>query len=299
MEYTRSGYEKQAKHFKELTRDLSGKSVLITGGNSGIGLDAAIKLGAMGANIHIACRSRERGESALGQIQKTARGTCQLHLLDLSDSKAVHEFGREFSRDNSLYCLVNNAGCMVNEREVTAAGFEKNFATNTLGMYILTKSLIGSIEDEGRVVTVTSGGMLTQKLMLDDLQYEKGTFDGTAAYAQQKRQQVCITEEWARAYPKIHFSTTHPGWVDTSVVRTSMPDFHAKMKDKLRTSEQGADCIVWLVAVEKSELKSSGGFYQDRAEVAKHLPLGCSKETEAERKQLLALLDDMAAQTDA
>ena len=91
-----------------------------------------------------------------------------------------------------------------------------------------------------------SGGMLTQKLDLSDMQMEKGTFDGTMSYASQKRQQVCVTEEWAKLNPDIHFSTTHPGWADTPAVRSSMPDFYEKMKDKLRTSEQGADCITWL-----------------------------------------------------
>ena len=94
--------------------------------------------------------------------------------------------------------------------------------------------------------TYFSGGMLTQKLDLSDMQMEKGTFDGTMSYASQKRQQVCVTEEWAKLYPDIHFSTTHPGWADTPAVRSSMPDFYEKMKDKLRTSEQGADCITWL-----------------------------------------------------
>ena len=62
--------------------------------------------------------------------------------------------------------------------------------------------------------------MLTQKLQLDDLQFEKGTFDGTRAYAQQKRQQVAITEEWSKMHLNIHFSTTHPGWADTPAIRS-------------------------------------------------------------------------------
>ena len=152
-----------------------------------------------------------------------------------------------------------------------------------------------------------SGGMLTQKLDLSDMQMEKGTFDGTMSYASQKRQQVCVTEEWAKLYPDIHFSTTHPGWADTPAVRSSMPDFYEKMKDKLRTSEQGADCITWLgtfsnfplvffigsklsanfktikVACEDSDIGPSGGFYQDRESVAKHLPLAWSKESQSDR----------------
>lgn len=297
QEYTKGGYLKKAKNFKSLNRDLSGKTILITGGNSGIGLDAACLLGSLGANIHIACRSKERGEAAVEKIKENSKGEVCLHLLDLSDSEKVHVFAKNF--DQELYCLVNNAGCMVNDRQMTSAGFEKNFATNTLGMYILTKTFLNDskISKNGRVVTVTSGGMLTQKLDLSDLQMEKGTFDGTMSYASQKRQQVCITEEWAKSYPDIHFSTTHPGWADTPAVRTSMPDFYEKMKDKLRTSEQGADCITWLVACDDDVIGPSGGFYQDRESVAKHLPLAWSKESQTDRTKLLEILDKYFEQT--
>lgn len=297
QEYTKGGYLKKAKNFKPLTRDLTGKTILITGGNSGIGLDAACILGGLGANIHIACRSKERGEAAIQQIKEKAKGEVVLHILDLSDSKSVHQFAKDFNQQ--LYCLVNNAGCMVNNREVTNQGFEKNFATNTLGMYILTKSLLNDskISKNGRVVTVTSGGMLTQKLNITDMQMEKGTFDGTMSYASQKRQQVCITEEWAKCHPDIHFSTTHPGWSDTPAVRTAMPDFYAKMKDKLRTSEQGADCITWLAACDDSVIGTSGGFYQDRESVSKHLIGAWTKESQADRTKLLEILDQYYDQT--
>ena len=73
QEYTKGGYLKKAKNFKPLTRDLTGKTILITGGNSGIGLDAACILGGLGANIHIACRSKERGEAAIQQIKEKAK----------------------------------------------------------------------------------------------------------------------------------------------------------------------------------------------------------------------------------
>lgn len=298
QEYTKSGYLKKAKTFKPLNQNLTNKDVMITGGNSGIGLDAAKTLGQLGANIHIVCRSVERAEKAAAEIKKVSTGKTTVHILDLSQSSKVHEFGDNFVKSGiTLYCLVNNAGCMINQRETTTHGYEKNFATNTLGMYILTKKLLGIIQEGGRVITVTSGGMLTQRLNLDDLQTEKGTFDGTMCYAQQKRQQVCITEEWAKIHKHIHFSTTHPGWSDTPAVRSAMPDFYEKMKDKLRTSEQGSDCISWLVAIEKDELGPTGGFYQDRESIAKHLPLAWSKESQEERTKLIAILDEMFNKT--
>ncbi|KAB7505095.1 hypothetical protein Anas_08618 [Armadillidium nasatum] len=86
-----------------------------------------------------------------------------------------------------------NAGCMINQKELTEEGLEKNFATNTLGMHLLTTGLVPLLQKSKnpRVVTVSSGGMLVQKLKKDDLQFEQLLpFDGTMAYAQNKRQQV-------------------------------------------------------------------------------------------------------------
>ena len=75
------------------------------------------------------------------------------------------------------------------------------------------------------------GGMLVQKLNVNDLQFEKmSPFDGTMAYAQNKRQQIIMAEKYAAAEPSINFSTMHPGWSDTPAVKNSMPDFHAKMQ---------------------------------------------------------------------
>ena len=146
----------------------------------------------------------------------------------------------------------------------------------TRGMMNLLKK-----SEEPRVVTVSSGGMLVQKLDVDDLQFEKlSPFDGTMAYAQNKRQQVVMTEEWAREHAGVHFSVMHPGWADTPAVRTSMPgeltradfavkvsstffitDFYEKMKDKLRTVAQGADTILWLAVAKDPVSKPSGLFW--------------------------------------
>ncbi|KAG7253349.1 hypothetical protein CRUP_034335, partial [Coryphaenoides rupestris] len=113
---------------------------------------------------------------------------------------------------------INNAGCVVNKREVNSHGLEKNFATNTLGPYILTQSLIPLLQKSRgpRVITVSSGGMLVQQLRARNLQSKGwGYFKGNRVYAQSKRQQVVLTEHWAKFHPVIHFSVMHPGWADT------------------------------------------------------------------------------------
>ncbi|XP_053732833.1 dehydrogenase/reductase SDR family member 12 isoform X2 [Synchiropus splendidus] len=214
----------------------------------------------------------------------------------MSSARQVWEFGQNFSQNNSLHVLINNAGCMVNQRELTEEGLEKNFATNTLGTYILTMVLIPILKkaEDPRVVTVSSGGMLTQKLNVDDLQFEKATFDGTMAYAQNKRQQVIMTERWAALHKDIHFSSMHPGWADTPAVQSSMPSFHAKMANKLRTEAMGADTAVWLAISAAAAKQPSGLFFQDRAAVATHLPLAWSKSSSLDQEKLMLVLEELA-----
>ena len=154
----------------------------------------------MGAEVHLACRSPDRGQKALDEIISKAQVTeknVKLHILDVSKSDTVHTFVSDFTKQlngKKIYALVNNAGCMV-ERAENAFGYEINFATNTLGMYILTKGFMEeqALGDGSRVVTVTSGGMLSHPLELDDMQWKKAGFDATKAYAKHKRQQVVIT----------------------------------------------------------------------------------------------------------
>uniref|UniRef100_A0AAX7TDG6 Dehydrogenase/reductase (SDR family) member 12 n=1 Tax=Astatotilapia calliptera TaxID=8154 RepID=A0AAX7TDG6_ASTCA len=268
QEYTKSGYEAAAKHFvpADLDVNLNGRSFMVTGANSGIGKAAAQEIAKRGGTVHMVCRNKGRAEAAKGEIVESSKNE------------------------------INNAGCMVNQRELTEEGLEKNFATNTLGTYILTTALIPALKkvEDPRVITVSSGGMLTQKLDVDDLQFEKGTFDGTMAYAQNKRQQVILTERWAAQHKEIHFSSMHPGWADTPAVQTSMPSFHARMKSKLRTEAMGADTVVWLAISAAAAKQPSGLFFQDRKGVATHLPLASSRSTPQEEEKLLAALDEFA-----
>uniref|UniRef100_G3N4V6 Dehydrogenase/reductase (SDR family) member 12 n=2 Tax=Gasterosteus aculeatus aculeatus TaxID=481459 RepID=G3N4V6_GASAC len=299
QEYTRSGYEAAAKHFApaDLEVSLSGRSYVITGANSGLGKATAQEVANRGGTVHMVCRNQSRADAAKEEIvERSKNQNVHVHIVDMSNARQVWEFAQSFSQSSCLHVLINNAGCMVNERELTEDGLEKNFATNTLGTYILTTALIPALKkvEDPRVVTVSSGGMLTQKLNADDLQFEKGAFDGTAAYAQNKRQQVILTERWATQHKDIHFSSMHPGWADTPAVQTSMPSFHAKMQAKLRTEAMGADTVVWLAVSAAAAKQPSGLFFQDRKAVATHLPLASSRASAQEEEKLLAALDEFA-----
>ncbi|KAM7406830.1 hypothetical protein PAMA_002843 [Pampus argenteus] len=299
QEYTKGGYEAAAKHFAPVDLDvnLSGRSFMITGANSGIGKATTQEIANRGGTIHMVCRNKERAEAAKDEIIKQSKNEdVHVHVVDMSSAREVWEFAQNFSQNNTVHVLINNAGCMVNQRELTEEGIEKNFATNTLGTYILTTGLIPALKkaEDPRVVTVSSGGMLTQKLNVDDLQFETGTFDGTMAYAQNKRQQVILTERWASQHKDIHFSSMHPGWADTPAIQSSMPSFHAKMQSRLRTEAMGADTVVWLAVSPAATKQASGLFFQDRKAVATHLPLASSRSTAQEEEKLLAALEEFA-----
>ncbi|XP_072259504.1 dehydrogenase/reductase SDR family member 12 [Pyxicephalus adspersus] len=298
-EYTKGGYESAARYFvaEDLQVDVTGKSYMITGANSGIGKATALAIAKRGGTVHLVCRSKDRAEEAQKEIiTSSGNQNVLVHLLDMSNPKEIWEFAEKFKTENRLNVLINNAGCMVNQRELTEDGIEKNFATNVLGTYILTRALLPALkhEEDARVVTVSSGGMLVQKLDVSDLQFETSTFDGTMVYAQNKRQQVILTEQWAKSYSKIHFSVMHPGWADTPAVRSSMPDFYEKMKNRLRTEEQGADTVVWLAISPAAIKNASGLFFQDRKPVSTHLPLASTHSSHGDEEKLLQILQDMS-----
>jgi len=299
-EYTKSGFESASKKFNpaDLEVDCCNKSYMITGANSGLGKQTALEIAKKGGTVHMVCRNPKYAEEAQKEIQDvTSNNKIHVHILDMSDPKAVLRFAKGFAEP--LNVLINNAGCMVNERTVTEEGLEKNFATNTLGTHILTENLVQNMlktssDEKPRVIIVSSGGMLTQKLNMDDLNFEKGQFDGTSQYAQNKRQQIIMTEQYAQQYPDIFWASMHPGWADTPAVRSAMPDFYAKMKDKLRTVEQGADTIIWLAIAQKALEQENGLFYQDRLPVNTHLPLAQSRSSPDECKQFMVKLNELS-----
>lgn len=300
-EFTKNGYNESAKAFKstDLDVDLTGKIVMITGANSGIGKSAAVGLASKGAEIHMVCRNMERANTAKDEvISITSNQKVYVHKLDMSNTKDVYQFASKFQEDhNRLNVLINNAGCMVHKREfIGDKEVETNFATNTLGTYVLTEQLLPLLKqsDSPRVITVSSGGMYLQKLDPKNLQSREGKFDGEMVYAQNKRQQVVLNEEWAKLHPKVNFSCMHPGWADTPAVRSAMPDFHRRLKDKLRTPEEGADTIVWLAASKSPKCLKSGLFWLDRKPQSTHLPLAWTHESGDDRKVFLKKLKSLA-----
>ena len=144
------------------------------------GKETALEVAKHGGTVHMICRNEERGTQAQVEIKEASKNEdVHLHILDMSDPKNVHSFASKFVADHKpLHVLVNNAGCMVNERETTPEGLDKNFATNTLGTYMLTTALIEHIKrhESPRIITVTSG--ITLEKFLQAILSFNSTYDG-------------------------------------------------------------------------------------------------------------------------
>jgi dehydrogenase/reductase SDR family member 12 len=291
--YTSVGYRIRSRGWSvEDLKRMDGKVVLVTGATAGLGAAAAEGFARLGATVWLVGRSRERAEQARAAvIERSGNDRVQIGLCDLSSLDSVRRFADRF-RDESprLDILVNNAGALPQKRTLSADGIELALATNVVGPFLLTELLIPILNDSApaRIVNVSSGGMYTQKIRVDDLQSERGDFDGPTVYARTKRAEVILSEFWARRLEGsgIVVHAMHPGWSDTPGVRSSLPRFYKLTRPLLRTPEQGADTIVWLGAAAEPG-RSSGGFWHDRRRRPTHL-VPWTRETRQERERLLA-----------
>ncbi|KAG6776238.1 hypothetical protein POTOM_019744 [Populus tomentosa] len=284
LNFTKSAFMEHSKKFnpEDTQARIDGKNCVVTGANSGIGYATAEGLASRGATVYMVCRSKERGEAALSQIQSTT-GNQKVHLevCDLSSISDIKSFASRFSSKNvPVHVLVNNAGLLENKQTTTSEGFEQNFAVNVLGTYSMTELMLPLLENaapDARVITVSSGGMYTAPLTTD-LQFSEGKFNSVEQYARNKRVQVALTENWAEMYKDkgISFYSMHPGWAETPGVANSLPDFNKSLSGKLRTSEEGADTVIWL-ALQPKEKLTPGAFYFDRAEAPKHLMFSATR----------------------
>jgi NAD(P)-dependent dehydrogenase (short-subunit alcohol dehydrogenase family) len=216
------------------------------------------------------CRNEGKGSKALEEVHAVASGDKPiLEIADLSGLNSVNDLAdRIGNRFEKLDVLVNNVGVMLDERQESADGIEMTFATNVLGGFLLTHKLLALLRAAApsRLIHVTSGGMYTQKLDIDDLLYLRKPYDGVEAYAQTKRAQVMLNEMWAEKLKPdaVTSNCMHPGWADTPGVERSLPRFYRLLQPILRSPAQGADTIVWLGASEEAGAYS-GKLFFDRA----------------------------------
>ncbi len=289
--YSRIGIAIRRRFWKQRAEaGLAGSTVLVTGASSGIGAAACEIFARGGASVRMLVRNREKGERVRRSIAARTGSEClQLEVCDLSSLASVRAFAADFAtREPVLRVLVNNAGVMPPERSRTAEGFELAFATNVLGPFLLTNLLLPLLRRgaPSRVINVSSGGMYTERLDIQDLQLDRRDYDPPAFYAHTKRCGVILTELWDERMrgSGVSFHSMHPGWADTPGVQASLPTFRRFLRPLLRDSFEAADTIVWLAGAPEPAA-ASGHFWHDRAARPTHR-LARTRETAAERERL-------------
>ncbi|MGV9798316.1 SDR family NAD(P)-dependent oxidoreductase [Mycobacterium sp. NPDC003449] len=247
---------------------LTGATVLVTGANSGIGKAITAAVAALGATVLMTVRDTARGESARRDVH-AANAEANLHVerCDVSSLAGVRSFAADLSqRRTRLDAVIHNAGVLPAQRAETADGHELCLATHVLCPLLLTELLLPLLaaSPDPRIVLMSSGGMYTQPLDSDDIEYRTEPYRGATAYARSKRIQVALTpllaQRWARQ--SVTVAAMHPGWADTPGIAQALPGFRRLTRPILRTPEQAADTAVWLTAT--TPTPASGHFWHDR-----------------------------------
>jgi NAD(P)-dependent dehydrogenase (short-subunit alcohol dehydrogenase family) len=192
---------------------MTGRSVIVTGANSGIGRAAAHALAGAGARVVLAVRNIDKGRAAAASMP----GTTEVRQLDLASLASVREFAAAW--DGELDLLINNAGVMAPPLSRTAEGFELQFGTNHLGHFALTNLLLEHVN--GRVVTVSSGSHRIGGIDFDDLNWERKSYSAWRAYGQSKLANLLFTAELQRrlsaAGSPVLATVAHPGYAATNL----------------------------------------------------------------------------------
>ena len=243
------------------TPDLTGKVVVLTGGNTGIGKQTAIALAKLGATVAITARNEAKGRAARDDIARASGNDgVQLLSLDLASLASIRACAADvLARFDRLDVLVNNAGAIISTRQTTEEGFELTFGANHLGPFLLTDLLLDRLQESApsRIVNLASIGhrMAVSGLPWNDLQHQHGRYNGTAAYTESKLANVLFTVELARrlAGSGVTVNCCHPGAVRSEFAgaddtrgfeRVGM----ALVRPFLITPAQGAKVVTYLAS---------------------------------------------------
>jgi NAD(P)-dependent dehydrogenase (short-subunit alcohol dehydrogenase family) len=262
---------------------VKGKTAIVTGANSGLGLETTRMLAAKGAHVIMAVRDMTKGNRAVNALrQQLSASRVSLMLLDLADLSSIGRFVESFhSEHGHLDILVNNAGVMAIPQRRTANGFEMQFGTNHLGHFALTGLLLPHLllAAEGRVVTVSSGIHIIGRINFEDLQSQQGYSD-FKAYAQSKLANLLFTYELQRrlqtAGCRVRAMAVHPGYAATGLqavgpqmarsrLRSALMDFSNRVM--AQSAEMGALPSVFAAAsphVEAGAYYGPGGMFGQR-----------------------------------
>jgi NAD(P)-dependent dehydrogenase (short-subunit alcohol dehydrogenase family) len=276
-------------------RDLAGRTCVITGATSGIGLEIARALAARGATLVPIGRDPQRTRGLAEELAAAGSPSVSPVIADLADLRAVRQAALEIGeRHSQIHVLVNNAGIWITEPAASAEGIELTWAVNVLAHHVLTGALMERLRaaPAARIVSVAS--TFAGHLDLDDVEFRRRGWGGIAAYRQSKAAQRMWT--WALAArlagTRITANAVHPGGVYTGIYRSPRGIAGAVLRCYARlmkaTPREGADTPVWVATAPELE-GITGRFWADRKEVS------CPYRDEKSLERLWKLLKAQAA----
>jgi NAD(P)-dependent dehydrogenase (short-subunit alcohol dehydrogenase family) len=238
------------------------KVCIVTGSNSGIGKETALALAEMGATVVMVVRNREFGEAARSEIiTETGSNTIDLMICDLSSMNTIRDFATAFkSKYDRLDVLINNAGAVISDRQITDDGFERTLAVNYLAPFLLTHELLSLLKDSApsRVVNLSSGLAKRANVNLDDLQSES-RYKSMKVYGSTKLRVIMYTYEMARRLEDTNVSVNVvlPGFVATNLGRSSGSRssriMFGMMKPFQLSPKEGAETSVYVATTPEIE----------------------------------------------
>ena len=253
--------------------EIQGKTCIVTGSNSGIGKETALGLAKIGATVVMVVRNKERAEKAQKEIvKKSGNSSVDLMICDLSSMESIRQFSKEFKKKyKRLDVLVNNAGAVFNKREITPEGFERTFAVNYLGPFLLTHELLDMLKSSApsRIINVSSGLAKDGKVNLDDLQGEnvigKKAYSHARSpfYANTKLVLILYTYELARRLQGsgVTANVLLPGFTATNLGKNSgslrSSILFKMVRPMQQSAKKGAETSIYLAS--SDEVKGVSG----------------------------------------
>jgi retinol dehydrogenase-12/retinol dehydrogenase-13 len=255
-------------------KPMTGKTAVITGPTSGIGMEIAVRLAGLGANLVLGCRDTAKGKAVATSLPGGPDSpSIEVVQVDLASRKSVEEFAKKVLGTHArLDVLVNNAGVSRGEQPwaKNADGIEMTFATNVIGYYLTCLLFLPRLKESAPARIVNVASTFASDLDMDDLQFQRRPYEGMKAYAQSKACDRLLTWALARRLEGtwVTANAMAPGLiVDTGLYRNTPPDVMVRLRQRSgRTPADGADTAVWLSSSPEME-GVSGKLFENRKEI--------------------------------
>lgn len=249
--------------------DLNGKTILITGGSSGLGKESARALASHGAKVIITARNLEKAATVVEKIQQENGATVDIEELELSAFSSIRAFAKRIlERAESIDVLILNAGVMACPYSKTEDGFEMQFGTNHLGHFLLTNLILPKLSEGGRIISLSSAGHQFSPVIFGDIQFENRNYDRWLAYGQAKTANALFALGLNKRFDAqgIEAFSVHPGAIQTDLQRHLTEEDFAMFQSRvesgtmpLKTIPSGA--ATQVLAATAPELAGKGGAY--------------------------------------